>query len=216
SWLLNCELEYARAQFGAIIASQNPRQHQAVLLAEKVGEPENPLWGKPRSVTVLKKGPQIAEALAPLLENAKEIHLIDPHFDPRKKRFRKVLLCLLEKLSLSKSFTVHMNDKFADAKGYQERWREHLGEKISSEITLNFKCWQAPEHSGLLHNRYLLTNLGVILMGNSLDEKESQNATDDFALLGKERHSDLWDWFIHQTHKDLKLVAEPASITGTR
>ena len=109
-----------------------------------------------------------------------------------------------------------MNDKFADAKGYQERWREHLGEKISSEITLNFKCWQAPEHSGLLHNRYLLTNLGVILMGNSLDEKESQNATDDFALLGKERHSDLWDWFIHQTHKDLKLVAEPASITGTR
>lgn len=218
-WLDNAEREHTRHPFAAIIALENPRGHPAVLLESAVGDENHPLWHRPRAATPQRTPAEIGAALRAMIENCGELHLIDPHFGPENVRHRRVLEHLLGIVASRRSgrpnrICVHCSgEKGVTLSFFEQQCSEQIAHRTPAGITVQFKRWVRKDNGEKFHNRYLLTDLGGVVLGVGLDAG-SASETDDVNLMDATQFELRWDQF--NGAGAFELADEPAPIVGTK
>ncbi len=218
AWLENAEGEHARSEFRAIVATDNPRRHSAVVLAQDLGQAKAKLWACEIGATPSRSAAALTAALSPMLGNCTEMHLVDPHFNPEKARFRRVLEALLEVVAESNTslrvVRVHCDAANLGLAFFEQEAAKMAG-GLPNGITIAFSRWTKKQQGGeKLHNRYLLTNIGGVSFGVGLDEGEPSE-TDDVHLLTREQYRLRWEQYVGPSGA-FDCADFPTSVRGTR
>lgn len=144
----------------------------------------------------------ISACFRTLLRNAREIHLIDPYFDPRRQGYAPVFKALYEEISLNRhqpSVYIHSSDrKLREFDNSDRNWKEHALQKFKlmrpkfppSRMRLSLCIWYMTD----FHDRYFLTDLGGCEIGRGFVELNNKKTTVT-ALSEKTRIGILRDFF---------------------
>lgn len=210
-WRRNAEREFERRAFAAILASENPSNHSGVIAGDPTGDPR---WECARGHCVERSGVAIARVLKPLLQNARELHFIDPHFSPETRRHRDVLEALLWVIARARTrprlLCIHCEDKatfkfFSEKAMTMARW-------VPRGLQVTFQRWCVHDEGEDLHNRYVLCELGGVTLGRGLDEGR-RGQTDDVSLLTREQFQVRWAQYA-KANGSLTLTDVPQAVVG--
>lgn len=154
---------------------------------------DNPRWIAPPSITIKRKAKTMVAEVSPLLENAREVMLVDRNFkleNPKGKfvsRFKNVLVCFLNFLA-NKKYGPSVNkltyqlgqggvrggvSEITDSviNNLKDQCDKYLKSNIPSNIKLEIAIWPWGE----LHDRFVLTDIGGVYFGDGLDEFVGSN-----------------------------------------
>lgn len=215
SWLENAEREHDRKPFRAILATANPRGHAAVLVGHQLDH-DDPRWACASEANPARTPQALAAALSSMIINCRALHLVDPHFGPENRRHRDVLEALLGLLASQgvapEVIRVHCSDKATLA--FFEAEAKAMAARLPSTITVEFVRWKQRGGGEKLHNRYVLTDLGGVMLGTGLDSG-SKGETDDLVLLGPVLYRRRWSQYVDDDGT-LERTDTPAPVRGTR
>jgi hypothetical protein len=121
----------------------------------------------------------ILACIRPLVDLSMQIRIIEPHFDPVERRFRRPLIELIDYLSAAKRricvelhvlrLDKHDQDRFTPAT--VRNYRGHIDPELPTGIQLKIFFWAHAAQR--MHPRYLLTDRGGIKLDFGWDEAES-------------------------------------------
>ena len=114
-WLANAESEHLRKPFHAILARENPRDNETVMLEADILEREADGWDAPQSRRVQRSAESMSECVAPMLRCATRVLFVDPYFRANKRRFRKPLAAFLRQVSPQATTEIHASASYEDA-----------------------------------------------------------------------------------------------------
>lgn len=214
-WLENAEHEHKRLGFRAILATENPRRHSAVVIGEDVGLPKAKLWACETRATLPRRSADVAARLSAMLKNCRALHLVDPHFGPENSRHRNVLEALAEIVAGNETPTLvrlHCGDA-RELKFFEEQ-SAAMAERLPTGLAIEFVRWRERRGSEQLHNRYVLTDLGGVALGAGLDEGKP-GETDDLFLLSRSQYELRWSQYVRPAGA-FDLVDRPKRVVGTR
>jgi hypothetical protein len=224
TWIDNAVASHAENAFYAIVSEAAIAGCAACLVADDLDD-SNPLWSEKRSETVARTPSEMARAAATLLEISSELVFIDPHFSPTSKNYRLPLEKFLDIVGRRAGTTparleYHVGDGDSGWKtpvAFSDFERDCLNELprcIPARLELTFVRWKQTS----LHNRYILTDRGVIEFGTGLDAATRTGAqTDTVKLLDESVRHDLWKEYVGRSGNlvsagDAKPVIVPARI----
>ena len=180
-WIRNAVDRQNKAKaFHAILATRNPSEHPDVVDEADVDESHESLRVA-REIPVLRHPEALASHVRKLVQNSRELLLIDPHFDPSDYRWRPVVQACLELAGggvdgtpLAKA-EIHTLDEDAKCsfEEFEKRCLKHIPGMLCSGIPSVRVCrWRvrgsAPQD---FHERYVLTDRGGYKLGKGLDEE---------------------------------------------
>jgi len=214
-WLENAEAEHDRHPFAAIVAMTNPRRHSAVIAEADLGRPNDPRWAMATAATPSREPGALASAVAAMLDNCTELHIVDPHFGPENRRHRVVLEALLQVVASSAGtslkVTVHCSCK--STLSFFEGSAARMAQRLPKGVTVFFKRWAERDSGERFHNRYLLTDIGGVTFGVGLDEGD-ETQTEDINLMDKDQHERRWKQFAGVS-PPYDLIDEPTEVRGS-
>jgi len=199
-WLVNAEREYDRSPFRAIVASENPRGHRAVLEPENIG-PACGAWDCVLGTVTRRVPHELANAISAMLLNCDELHLVDPYFGPENARHRKVLEALMREIArravLPTVVRVHCsgNPESRPSQSFFEEAAAKMAARLPTGCAIEFARWKQKEGGEKIHNRYVLTDLGGVFLGDGLDEGKP-GETDNLSLLTREQYLLRWSQYV--------------------
>jgi hypothetical protein len=215
TWLENAEREYARRPFAGILATQNPRRHLAVLVAEQLGA-GCARWACDVGATPSRTPEALAQALAGMLTNCRQLHLIDPHFGPENSRHRKVLEALMNVIAANgislDLIRVHCSEKYQ--LDLFEAEASKMALRLPSGISIEFVRWRQKSGGERLHNRYVLTDVGGVSLGVGLDAGDA-GQTEDISLRDSKQYVLRWEQYAGPSGA-FDCVDRPAKVMGQR
>lgn len=213
-WLENAEREHERKPFAGIVAVANPRGHDGVLVADQLDR-EGSSWACDVACSPARTPEAIATALSAMLENCRQVHLIDPYFSPESLRHRPVFEALMDILAGSdispKAVCVHCNDRLSLELFEHEAAR--MAGRLPAGITVEFARWSQRDGGEKLHNRYVLTDIGGVMLGVGLDEG-FRGETDDLMLMSPKQYELRWSQYA--AGRGFDCVDRPSAVIGTR
>jgi hypothetical protein len=197
SWLDNARIEHTRINFRAIIPKNcgGDDEQNCILAGEHIDESNN-LWKCPQSVTIERDGLKMAMKVAPVLQLSTHIIFIDPHFDPGKGRFRNPLIEFLRVLATRTNgvplqrLEYHVSNEIEEG-DFKHLIDTYLKPVLPHGLTLAFCRWKNSE----MHNRFILSNIGLIEFGIGLDEYVKGGPSpqeDQLNRLSDTDHSKFW------------------------
>lgn len=179
-WIDFVKQEHARVPFAGVIA-QSP--WETGIHPEDVIWDRQPPWEVAPTAVVKREATAYSELLAPMLRVARTLAIVDPYFSATNPRFVGSLDSLL-----TQALARRANEAAAIAVTVLTRsdCSATLYQKLSERIPMNLRVRFARyEGSGdEPHNRYVLCELGGVMIGAGLDEKFA--ATDDVSVLSRE------------------------------
>ncbi|MCC7383261.1 MAG: hypothetical protein IT384_15600 [Deltaproteobacteria bacterium] len=217
TWLENAEREFARRPFGlaGILATQNPRNHEAVLVTEQLGS-GNTRWACETGASPSRTPEALALALSAMLTNCRQLHLVDPHFGPEKARHRKVLEAFMNVLGNSgltvEWVRVHCSEKSSLA--FFEAEAAKMAARLPIRVSIEFVRWRQRPGGERLHNRYVLTDVGGVSLGVGLDAG-AVGETDDVLLLPRAQYELRWAQYVDGSGA-FDCVDRPNPVVGSR
>ena len=107
---------------------------------------------------------------------------------------------------------IHCSDKATLA--FFEQEAKAMAPRLPSTITVEFVRWKRDGGTETLHNRYVLTDLGGVMLGTGLDPGK-KGETDDVVLLGSLLYRRRWAQYVDDDGT-LERADAPASVRGTR
>jgi len=238
-WLERAEAEHAERPFHAIVATQNPRNHKQIIIADELIEKGDNLWQMTDNSPVRRTAAELVTAVAPVLRVCRQIIFIDPYFKPKESRFSKPMAGFLEKIwnnrygAAEPQVELHTSvDRYF--RGYERgaernpeeerRVCDNLKREIQSRLPqiiprgkkMRVFIWKQREQGEKLHNRYILTEACGVLFGIGLDKAEDLETleTDDLQILTPSHLTFRW-----KEYKDspaaFDSVVEPFELTGS-
>ncbi|MEE9391942.1 MAG: hypothetical protein V3W41_05515 [Planctomycetota bacterium] len=188
-----------------------------LLLAKDLGVLANPLWDLENGDVVERSASKIVKALSSFLVEAKEIHIVDPHFAFEKARCR----ILLEELSVvatrvgcrEVSLMLHVHGERTGTFAFFEQQASEFAKKLPIGCTVKFSRWLDDPGGERFHNRYVLTDLGGVKCGDGIEDGQP-GQTDDFNILSIAQYEHRWKIFVQGN--GLKFVDAPSTIHGTK
>ena len=213
TWLENAEREYDRKPFAAIVATTNPRAHVAVIVGDTLG-PTNVRWARPSGVTVARKPEALATALSAMLTNCRVLHLVDPHFGPENSRHRRVLEAFMSVLASNGVVpeVVRVHTLAKSTLDFFEASAREMAARLPSSIAVEFARWEQRDGGDLIHNRYVLTDLGGVSLGVGIDAGR-MGETDDLQLLAPATYVLRWAQYV-QNNGALNAIDTPTAVRG--
>lgn len=167
----------------------------------------NPNWEVPPSITVDREAAAMVAAVSPMLENAREVMLVDKNFRLENQsgsfigKYKNVLIRFLEFLANKKygppvnKLTYHLGKngitEITDSviRHLEYQCDRHLKNDIPSGIKLEIAIWPWDE----LHDRFLLTDIGSVDFGHGLDEWSGSGKKEvKIGRLSNENYKELW------------------------
>jgi len=215
TWLENAEREWVRSPFAGIVASQNPRNHEAVLVPDQLGAGSS-RWARESGASPSRTPEDLALALSAMVTNCRQLHLVDPHFGPENARHRLVLEALMgvvadNKLALD-VVRVHCSEK--SAMKFFEQEAAKMAARLPIGISVEFVRWRQKAGGDRLHNRYVLTDIGGVFLGVGLDAGGA-GETDDLLLLPRAQYALRWGQYVEE-NGSFECADRPAIVVGTR
>jgi hypothetical protein len=192
-WLENALIEHAREAFHAIIAAHSSGE-SFVLEGDSVDE-SNPLW-RTEPGRILPREPLVfAKVLSLLLRASSRIAIIDPYF--RADQFEKAEP-LVAFLRLVRGRPIRIELHTSDAKlSYTEAVRiarRALPKLLPPAMAVTLRCWKERTGGARFHNRYILTDVGGVQFGDSIEHGEA-GEEDRLSIVGDDERRLLWDLF---------------------
>lgn len=215
TWLENAEREWARRPFAGIVASQNPRNHEGVLVPDQLGAGSS-RWARESGASPSRTPKAMALALSAMVTNCRQLHLVDPHFGPENARHRMVLEALMgvvadNGLTLD-VVRVHCSEK--STLEFFEREAAKMAARLPSGVPVEFVRWRQKAGGDKLHNRYVLTDIGGVSLGVGLDAGGA-GETDDLLLLPRTQYALRWGQYVEE-NGSFECADCPAAVVGTR
>lgn len=191
SWIENVLLEHQRRPFHAIVSPGAVVQCLDVVNTDvDLGEGK---WRVARTIRVPRSGAALAEAVGPILYASPNIIIVDPVFKP-EKRFADALGCLLAASAKPKQSTtiqVLMRETPKDPPWCNiEREFNGLSKKVPAGVSLELVYVEQAKVSSRLHNRFILSDVGGIMLGDSIDEGD-EGEYNDLALMDEQHFNDV-------------------------
>jgi hypothetical protein len=218
SWLENAEQEHDRKPFKAILAVENPRKHPAVVVGMDL-DVNDPRWACPPGASFSRTAEAIANVLSAMLINCRRLHLVDPNFGAEERRYRDVLVALMDVLAVNDvrpdEVCLHCSDK-ASLEFFKEAISK-MHSQLPAGIAIKVVRWKREGGTDQVHNRYVLTDLGGVFLGTGIDrsDKTRPNETDDLSLLTPEQYRRRWAQYVDKDGT-LEVAEELDPIRGTR
>ncbi|WP_288481655.1 hypothetical protein [uncultured Deinococcus sp.] len=171
-WIEATLCEHARQAFDAVIAD-DPRADFTPLDADS-------LQPKFRVVTALDVPQEAAgfeAALAPLLAVSRRLLLVDPYFDPGKKRYQTLLPLLLGRHPQLEDVELYL--KADSTHGPSTASLESDLRRLPLPPGIRIGAWRLRERADgpKLHNRYLLTDVAGVVVDPGLDTSSTPGHT---------------------------------------
>ena len=186
-WLANAKDQQASAlPFRAIVAHSDALASADVLVAGDFDRDAEP-WKVHTQLMCPRKAGEMVGAARPLLTTARELILVDPHFDGNARRFTRTLAEFVGQRTSWSRLELHtaMRTPY-DARGQQVNLTAALARHIPRGTTLTVFFWQSRPGGEQMHARYLLTEMGGMHFDFGLDEDESGTGTTQVTLLEHE------------------------------
>lgn len=199
SWVENALAEHEREPFRAIIArvAQAGRPH--VLNAADVDEREA-LWRADQGGLVVRDPASIVRAIALLLAKSSRVLLIDPYFRADQGDKLLALRAICRPLA-PRGIPLELH--FADeARGYEPCIRDArraLPDELPSGMHVTMHCWIERAGGARLHNRFLLTDVGGVQFGDSVERGE-RGHEDRLSILEEATRVTLWEQYVGPRH----------------
>jgi len=189
-WLENALLEHDRHPFKAIFVSRNPKKKcNAILVEEEVFDIHCTGWENPHGRTVNRKANDMAAAVKMMLSRCQWVKFIDPHISPGRSDYRRSLRAFLNILADQrpvgpvKKIEIHTGVH----PGTADFLRDSFEKLIPNGVQVTLYQWQEKPGGQILHNRYILTDLGGVSFHHGLDAgKEGEK--DDINRLSREQY----------------------------
>jgi len=210
-WLENALREHEHAPFRAIIAG-HAEERGHVLSAADVDE-RKALWRTSAGCLVPRDPDVIANALSLLLVASKKVVIVDPYFRADQDDKTRPLVALA-KTAPCKSISVHFSDC---VRSYEQCIRDAgrvLPRILPSGVIVELRCWRELPGGPRLHNRYLLTEIGGVKFGDSI-ECGSEGHQDHISILDEPSREALWGQYTG-TPAAFQQVGLPREFFGTR
>ena len=198
-WLTRAINEHFRQPFSAIIARDNPIAHADVLVAAELDD-TNVRFQAEGQRHIPRTAAEIVRCVGLLLLASKTVKLIDPHFDPSKARWRRMLGLVMAALSNNGQteimLQIHRVDNAlpANLKHYFDSWIPQM-----LPVGMTVQVFLHPEIA--MHNRFILTSVGGASYQTGLDDNEGGGSTptDVVTLLETDVFKTEWATYTGQT-----------------
>jgi len=225
SWLECAELEHKRLPFKAIIASTNPRKSREIILGDEVGVDINDFRWKTEEFPTRREAKAMAITVEPMLSNCREVFFIDPYFTPANPKKTKPLqeffkaIMANRKTVITRLELVTKYDDKDDNDSFTKRCLNILPNYLPYGLMLTVLRIAERKGKEQIHNRYVLTDIGLINFGVGLDEGK-QGQTDDVGLRSRPNYEMRWRQYSKITeqrysdHREFDLVGDPIIIEG--
>ena len=209
-WLENAEEQHSIKEFRAIISISNPNGRPYVLNASEI-DATNPLWNVPREKVIQRKSEGLAACAKMLLCTGKEILFVDPHFNPKLRRFTDTFSYFInyafenkmpQRLELHVEHT-YKSDPYDEWNADCER---NLSQIVPKGYSLKIIRWDEKYGGDKPHPRYVLTEIGGIRYDYGLDEWDGvgEGKTTDVSILDPLVYEQRWkDYHSETTNFDL-------------
>jgi hypothetical protein len=222
AWLANADEEYERRNYKAILAvnCKNSATSAALTWAQ-LDQSESERWYTDRRATPRRDISELLQFMAPMLSNSKEAHFVIPYFkasDPRKVDLLTGLCRLMAQSAAYNGdpitvYCVHEDKKDWTTFQFNSWNAKHLAPKLPQGMTVQFRRIQQKRDGARNHNRYILTDIGCVHMG---DEPEGGNEgeDDDFFVVREERYRELWHRYTKANINFRLDLDQPANVIG--
>lgn len=194
-WLNRAVSEHGLQPFAAIIAHANDLAHADVLVAAELDETDARFQSSSQR-HITRTATEIVGCVGLLLSTAKTVKLVDPHFNPAKPRWRRMLVEVLTALSSNGQTGVTLEIHRAEnvLPGNLKPFFDPIipglcPAEVAVEVFLH------PEAA--MHNRFILTNIGGASYQTGLDDNEDGNSTpeDVVTLLAPDVFGKEWGMY---------------------
>ena len=227
SWFVAVEREHAAYPFGGVLVKSSVARRPFLVVADQLGVEDFAAW-TPAAPSVLRQPRELAEALAPLLRCATGLRFVDPYFDAADPTFRDPMREFLSAAQRRRDVnTLQVEIHCGMAHHELEQARRHAGRQLTELEFAEQKIQSCRTHlvpmlaAGVrlrtfvwaslvdrIHNRYILTKLGGVMLGTGLDRSPSgAGHTDDLTLLSKDQHDKRWKQYVGNP-SDLRLITQ--------
>ena len=176
AWFTNAST--AAPAFRAVVSPEQTGCPHLIALGTELEESDH--WSVERGRRVPRKAADLAAVALPLLRNAREVILVDPHFEPGAARFGRPLVAFLQaatrpgkKLSRCE---YHLKAKTTD-ESFQEKCAERVAPFLPAGTSITFFRWKQRAGGDDLHGRYVLTESGGLQFDVGLDEGTAGETT---------------------------------------
>jgi hypothetical protein len=188
-WLYNALAQNTVTPFHAIIALENPGNHDRVLPVGDLDE-NQPLMAVPQDWVVNRDAPSLAAAMKLMLQSANVVVLVDPYYDPFSPRYQNTLrecLRIVQNSNPRATCAIHHldHDRSPSVGAIERDARAKFGTVIPEGMTITLYRWREKDGGADFHARYLLTDRGGMRIDAGFSE-EGGHQTTDIALMNFE------------------------------
>jgi hypothetical protein len=218
AWLQNAEHVHRRSPFHAILATENPNNHRAVLTGRSLGNMPDDRWNLGRSSSPDRQAADLADCVENMLRICNDVVFVDPHFGPENRRHRKVLEAMLQRISargvetqLPKRIELQTSDKACE-QWFRTECDKQLPGLIPEGMTVTFRQLRERIGGEKLHNRYILTDIGGVSFQVGLDEGKL-GETEDIDLMDRAKFLKRWSQYAGN-EPVFDTIGDPITIVG--
>lgn len=205
SWLQNAIAADLDAPFDAILALAKPNDHHKVVLYSEADD-TNALWAVCTDDHVPRDPEVIARRLAPLLVNASRVLLVDPFFAPAKPEYQDTIRSFAAVLRNDGTRPVQIDLHVSQQRFKQDFPYDDFGDQCIKHRRkflpdgVIVTCYRWAERPGfdVLHDRYVLTDIGGVELGAGL-AKGKPGSTTRVSLLSAQAYARQWALLDPQT-----------------
>jgi hypothetical protein len=154
-----------------------------------------------RSKQVKREVSEFIKILKPLLLYSRSILLIDPHIDPTVQRYKRPITGIINeafdrgRYPSPAFFEIHLKAK-EDIPEQEKKIKEGFGPLMNPGTQARVVLWAEREIQETFHNRFILTDLCGIRVGQGLDEpKHGGPDHDDWDVMGETHRQEIWRQF---------------------
>ena len=200
TWLNNALEEHKRQPFQAIIANDSKAKRKDIISPTDVEE-THPLIRIGRGGEIQRRAEDLAECCQLLLENSTEVILVDPYFDPSRRKWTRplghLLMCAEKGRTLSR-FEYHLKATAAGS-WFSDECQRQFSKNLSEHREVRFLLWEDEEDPLDLHSRLVLTDVGVMEIDRGLDEDHDGHTL--VTLLNDVEREELWDRYAKRQNR---------------
>lgn len=231
TWLQDAVTEHGRRPFHAIMTTAGDGVECAEVITPEVLDNLRDLrWYLPTIMATKKSAEDLAAAMEPMLRGARYIVLVDPYFNAADARYQASFSALVRAACEARGIGSSLPELIVMT-GIEQKHKPHEGEftreamarvaddlrvKAQQEIpkllpvgmSVSFYCLKHPDEGDPLHNRYILTDIGGVVVPYGLAEYkpgEAHDAKDDLIPMPKGMYSERHQQYVKKAGIDIVL-----------
>lgn len=211
NWRDNVEAEHKRVPFRAVVVTGEP--HEIFIEADSVTDLE-PLWRVEPGRAVPRTPADFVRALDLLLQASRHIAIVDPYFRADQDDKLQPFLHLCRAVA-GRMVTIDLHacdEQFAHHEFVRVAQRVLPG-MLPNGMSVTLRSWKLRPRGQEFHNRFVMTDVGGVQFGNSIEQGDS-GQSDRLSRLGDSERTLYWAWF-YGTPAAYDLAGPELVVVGT-